>query len=62
MLLLGDFNSDLNFRVNSPEDTYPGRKLMRVLNSFCTKNVIKQATKTTQTTSTIIDLIITTDT
>ena len=62
MLLLGDFNFDLNFRVNSQEDTYLGRKLMRGLNSFNTRNVIKQATRMTQTTSTIIDLIITTDT
>ena len=62
MLLLCDFNSDLNFKVNSREDTYLGRKLMRVLNFFNMRNVINQATRTTQTSSTIIDLIITTDT
>ena len=45
MLLLGDFNSDLNFKVNSQEDTYLGRKLMRVLNSFNMRNVINQATR-----------------
>ena len=35
---------------------------MRVLNRFNMKNIIKQATRMTQTTSTIVDLIITTDT
>ena len=35
---------------------------MRVLNSFNMRNVIKQATRTAQTTSTVIDLTVTTDT
>ena len=60
ILLLGDFNSDLNFR-NQNDETYFGRKLLRVLNSFNMTNIIKKPTRVTETTKTVIDLIITTD-
>ena len=60
ILLLEDFNSDLNFR-NQNDETYFGRKLLRVLNSFNMTNIIKKSTRVTETTKTTIDMIITTD-
>ena len=61
ILILGDLNSDLLFRGKTPEDTYLGRKLLKVLNSFNMKNIINKPTRITADSSTIIDLIITSD-
>ena len=60
--LLGDFNSDLLFRGKSIDESYLGRKLLNVLNNYGLKNAIKNPTRITENTSTIIDLIITSDT
>ena len=59
ILILGDLNSDLLFRGKAPKDTYLGRKLLKVLNSFNMENIINKPTRITADTSTIIDLIIT---
>ena len=56
--LLGDFNSDLLFRGESHDESYLGRKLLNVLNNYGLKNVIKNLTRITEHTSTIVDLII----
>ena len=59
ILILGDLNSDLLFGGKTPEDTYLGRKLLKVLISFNMKNIVNKPTRITADTSTIIDLIIT---
>ena len=46
----------------SHDESYLGRKLLNVLNNYNLKNVIKKPTRITEKTSTIIDLIITSDT
>ena len=61
ILILGDLNSDLLFAGKTPEDSYLGRKLLKVLSSFNMKNIINKPTRITADTSTIIDLIITSD-
>ena len=61
ILILGDLNSGLLFRRKTPEDTYLGRKLLKVLNSYNMKNIINKPTRITADTSTIIDQIITSD-
>ena len=61
ILIFGDLNSDLLFRGKTPQDTYLGRKLLKVLNSFNMKNIINKPARITADTSTIIDLIITSD-
>ena len=61
ILILGDLNSDLLFGGKTPEDTYLGRKLLKVLNSFNMKNNNNKPSRITADTSTIIDLIITSD-
>ena len=62
ILLLGHFNSDLLLKGKSHDKSYQGRKLLNVLNNYNLKNVIKKSTRITEKTSTIIDLIITSDT
>ena len=56
MVILGDFNSDLIAKG------YEGRRLLRILGSHDLHNVIKEPTRVTETTSTLLDLLITTDT
>ena len=55
-MILGDLNSDLIAKG------YEGRRLLRILGSFDLHNVIKDPIRTTVTTSTLLDLMITTDT
>lgn len=56
VVILGDLNSDLIAKG------YEGRRLLRILGSFDLHNVIKDPTRTTVTTSTLLDLLITIDT
>ena len=56
VVILGDFNSDLIAKG------YEGRRLLRILGSHDLHNVIKEPTRVTETTSTLLDLLITTDT
>ena len=58
----GDFNSDMLRRNQSEGEKYRGKKLKNILGSFDLKNVIKRPTRVTDTTKTIIDLIIVSDT
>ena len=62
IILMGDLNSDLLFRGKTNEQVYYGRSLLKILNQFGMKNVIKSATRTTEDTATTIDLIIVSDT
>lgn len=58
LVIVGDFNSDL-IKVNRNEAAKPtGKKLLRILQSHGCKNLIKKPTRVTQTTKSIIDLII----
>ena len=62
VLILGDLNSDLMLYGKPEEEKYLGRKLLKVLNNFNYKNIIKRPRRLTDSTKTIIDLIITSDT
>ena len=55
-MILDDLNSDLITKG------YEGRRLLRILGSFDLHNVIKDLTRTTVTTFTVPDLLITIDT
>ena len=59
---MGDLNSDLLFRGKANEQAYYGRRLLKILNPFRMKNIIKTATRITEDTATTIDLIIASDT
>jgi len=56
VVILGDLNYDLIAK------DYEGRRLLRILGSFDLNNVVKDPTRTTLTTSTLLDLLITSDT
>ena len=58
ILLMGDFNADL-FPKRSYELNSEGKRLLRILSSFDLHNVIVQPTRTTSSSSTLIDLVIT---
>ena len=62
IILMGDLNSDLLFRGKTNEQVYYGRCLLKVLNPFGIKNVIKSETRITEDTATTINLIIVSDT
>ena len=62
IILMGDLNSDLFFRVKAIKHVYYGRRLLKILNPFGMKNVIKSTTRITEDTATTIDLIIVSDT
>lgn len=59
LLILGDLNADLHFQRGIQKDMRTGKKLLRLLKSFNLDNVIQQPTRITETTKTLIDLIIT---
>ena len=59
--IAGDFNSDMLPRNQSEGGKYLGKKLKNILGSFDLKNVIKRLTRVTDTTKTILDLIIVSD-
>ena len=61
VIILGDFNSDLYMKGKSKDDTYYGRRLLKVLNRYGLKNIITQPTRIDRTTQTLIDLIIVSD-
>lgn len=56
VIITGDFNA--NLLLNS--DTY-GRKLRQILNCYGYRNIIKKPTHTTETTNTLLDLILVSD-
>eukprot|EP00112_Aurelia_sp_Birch-Aquarium-sp1_P021970 Seg604.7 transcript_id=Seg604.7/GoldUCD/mRNA.D3Y31 product="putative RNA-directed DNA polymerase from transposon X-element" pseudo=true protein_id=Seg604.7/GoldUCD/D3Y31 len=58
MILMGDLNSDLLQRSN---ENHPGKKLKRILYSYDLTNIIKEPTRISDTTETLIDLIIVKD-
>ena len=58
IILMGDLNSDLLFRGKTNEQVYYGRRLLKILNPFEMKNVIKAATRINEDTATAIDLMI----
>ena len=55
MILMGDLNSDLLQRSN---ENHPGKRLKRMLYSYDLTNMIKEPTRISDTTKTLIDLII----
>ena len=61
VIMLDDFNSDLYIKGKSKDDTYYGRRLLKVLNRYGLKNIITQPTRIDRTTQTLIDLIILSD-
>ena len=61
ILLMGDFNADL-LPERDPELKSEGRRLLRVLSSFDLYNVIAQPTRITSSSSTLLDLVITSNT
>ena len=61
MIMLGDFNSDLYMKGKSKDDTYYGRRSLKVLNRYGLKNIITQTTRIDRTTQTLIDIVIVSD-
>ena len=59
MLITGDFNSDL-LKTNKDRD-YQGKKLVNITRSFGLTNVIKDPTRISKTSETLLDLIIVTN-
>ena len=57
-ILMGDLNSDLLQRSN---ENHPGKRLKRILYSYDLTNMIKEPTRISDTTKTLIDLIIVKD-
>ena len=60
-IMHSDFNSDLYMKDESKDDTYYGRRLLKILNRYGLKNIITQPTRIDRTTQTLIDLIIVSD-
>ena len=61
IVMLGDFNSDLNFRGKTQAEKYLGKRLLEVLNPLNMENVITESTRITKKSSTTIDLIVSSD-
>ena len=61
ILTVGDLNADLLFKGKSKADTLEGRNLLQKLNQYKLSNVIKEPTRITNTTRTLLDLVITSD-
>ena len=59
--MLGDFNSDLNFRGKIQAEKYLGKRLLEVLNPLNMENLITESTRITKKSSTTIDLIVSSD-
>ena len=57
ILLLGDFNSDFLFRGKTKEQIANGKRLKRIFSAYGLKNIVKEATRISETTQTLIDLI-----
>ena len=60
IFLMGDFNSDMLFRGKSANECSKGKQLLRLINCFRMKNMIKAPTRITQETESLIDLFIST--
>ena len=58
IILMGDLNSDLLQRSN---ENHTGKRLKRILYSYDLTNIIKEPTRISDTTKTLIDLIIVKD-
>eukprot|EP00794_Sanderia_malayensis_P004136 gene4136-4689_t len=61
ILILGDFNSDLLSKDSSKQTTPTGKKLKQVLKAFNFHNLIKEPTRITESSETLIDLIVVSD-
>ena len=48
IILMGELNSDLLFRGKTTEQVHYGRRLLKILNPFGMKYVIKSATRITE--------------
>lgn len=59
IMIVGDFNSDLYFNGKSAEECLAGKRLLRVLSKFSMENIIKQPTRITERSRTLLDLMIT---
>ena len=56
--IIGDLNSDLLLKGKSEEETTYGRKLLKILRNYELVNVMKQPTRVTASTKSLIDLSI----
>ena len=61
ILIVGDLNADLLLKGKSKADTSEGRNVLQQLNQYKLSDVIKESTRITNTTSTLLDLVITSD-
>ena len=61
ILIVGDLNGNLPFKGKSKADTLEGRNLLQKLNQYKLSNVIKEPTRITNTTNTLLDLVITSE-
>ena len=57
IIILGDFN--INLSPKSIDESYKSKKFIRILKSYCMSNIIKDPTRITATSETLIDHIIT---
>ena len=62
IIVMRDLNSDLLLRGKTNEQVYYELRLLKILNPFGMKNVIKSGTRINEDTATTIDLIIVSDT
>lgn len=61
IIILGDFNSDLLSKYNSKESTQAGKNMKRVLKAFDFHNKITTPTRISESSKTLIDLIVLSD-
>ena len=61
ILLLGDYNSDFLFRGKTKEQIANGKRLKQIFSAYGLKNIVKEATRISETTQTLIDLIAVSD-
>ncbi len=61
IIIVGDFNSDLNRKRGENEGCSPREELLNVLNSFNLRNVITEPTIIAENSETLIDLCIVND-
>ena len=59
LLLVGDVNADFTARAENVESSQRGKRLKRILSSFGYKNVLKESTRVTEYSKSLIDLVIT---
>ena len=61
IIKLGDFNSDLLSKDSSKESTQAGKNIKRVLKAFDFHNLIDKPTRISESSKTLIDLIVVND-